>query len=63
MLLSSSGFATILHKRPFSKVLQDLKAHAGLPLAPSIVAFITDPKSATGLLRTPATTDLDFDGS
>ena len=65
MLLSSSGSATILHKRWFSfsrYAAPDLgTAHAELQLAPSIITLVTHPKAATGLLCTPASTDLDFD--
>ena len=37
-----------------------LKTHAAVQLAPSIITLVTNPKTAAGLLRALAATDLDL---
>ena len=67
MLLSNSRSDTILRKRPFSfsrYAAPDLGTpHAAIQLAPPVITLVTDPKTAAGLLRTHASTDLDLDRS
>lgn len=58
---------TLFFKRWLS-VLQILAApdlgtaHAAVQLTSSITTLVADSKTATGLLRTQTSTDLDFDG-